>query len=410
LLNTLIRIAVLFSLYTGAAQAQPFPPITGAIPTDSTELMPRKWYQTFGIRGYMQARYNRLLETNPNLQCEQCDRSWGQNGGFFMRRIRLIFYGQLHDRVYIYIQPDFASSASNIGLNYGQIRDAYMDIGVDKKSQFRFRIGQSKVPFGFENMQSSQNRLPLDRNDALNSPLSNERDLGVFFYYAPDHIRKRFTSLIAENLKGSGDYGIVGFGVYNGQTANRPEMNNAPHVVARVTYPFKIKKQIFEPAVQAYTGKYVLYNEQLSSGVKVNSDRTYIDQRVAGTLVLYPKPLGFQAEYNFGRGPEFNPHTDSIETRKLHGGYIMLNYMLPIKGHLIYPFVRGQYYQGGKKHERDARSHTVKELEIGVEWQPIKYFELVAMYTISNRRFEDFQNPINRQGGRLLRLQAQVNF
>jgi len=358
----------------------------------------------------MQARYNRLLETNPDLKCEQCDRSWGEDGGFFMRRIRLIFFGQLHERVYIYIQPDFASSASNIGLNFGQLRDAYMDIGVDRKSQFRFRIGQSKVPFGFENMQSSQNRLPLDRNDALNSPLSNERDLGVFFYYAPEKIRKRFSSLIADNLKGSGDYGVVGFGVYNGQTANRPEMNNAPHVVGRVTYPFQIRKQIFEPSIQAYTGKYVLYNEQLSSGVKVNKDREYIDQRVAGTMVLYPQPFGFQAEYNFGRGPEFNPATDSIELRKLHGGYFMLNYKLSIKNHLLYPFLRGQYYQGGKKHERDARSYTVKELEIGLEWQPIKYFELVAMYTISNRRFEDFQLPINRQGGRLLRLQAQVNF
>jgi phosphate-selective porin len=34
--------------------------------------------------------------------------------------------------------------------------------------KFRLRVGQSKVPFGFENLQSSQNRLTLDRNDALN--------------------------------------------------------------------------------------------------------------------------------------------------------------------------------------------------------------------------------------------------
>jgi hypothetical protein len=35
--------------------------------------------------------------------------------------------------------------------------------------EYRVRIGQSKVPYGFENLQSSQNRLSLDRNDALNS-------------------------------------------------------------------------------------------------------------------------------------------------------------------------------------------------------------------------------------------------
>jgi hypothetical protein len=76
----------------------------------------------------------------------------------------------------------------------------------------------------------------------------------------------------------------------------------------------------------------------------------------------------------------------------------------------LYPFLRGQYYEGGKKHERDARSYTVREAELGLEWEPFSTFELVAMYTLSSRRFEDFQNPVNRQRGRLLRLQAQINF
>lgn len=142
----------------------------------------KKWYDSFSIRGYAQIRYNRLFETNPLLKCEQCDRSWGENGGFFIRRMRVIFSGNLSDNVYFYLKPDFASSVSANALNFGQIRDAYMDIAVNKKSAFRFRIGQSKIPYGFENMQSSQNRLPLDRADATNSSFSNERDLGVFAY------------------------------------------------------------------------------------------------------------------------------------------------------------------------------------------------------------------------------------
>src|SRR5690606_27063174 len=117
---------------------------------------------------------------------------------------------------------DFASSPGGGAMNFVQIRDAYFDVGLDKKNEFRFRIGQSKVPFGFENLQSSQNRLPLDRNDALNSAVSNERDIGVFFYWAPEKIRKRFSMLVREGYKGTGDYGVFGLGVYNGQTANRP--------------------------------------------------------------------------------------------------------------------------------------------------------------------------------------------
>nr|MDQ3395788.1 OprO/OprP family phosphate-selective porin [Bacteroidota bacterium] len=74
------------------------------------------------------------------------------------------------------------------------------------------------------------------------------------------------------------------------------------------------------------------------------------------------------------------------------------------------PFTRFQYYDGGKKHELDARKYNVKELEVGLEWQPVPNFELVAMYTFSDRTFEDFQRPINQQAGSLLRLQLQINY
>lgn len=371
---------------------------------------PKKWFETFSIRGYVQMRYNRLFETNENLGCEQCDRSWGRNGGFFMRRMRIIFFGQISPRVYFYVQPDFASSPSNDRLHFGQIRDAYFDLGLDKDNEFRIRVGQSKIPYGFENMQSSQNRIPLDRADALNSAVTNERDIGAFFYWAPKETRKLFSELVNAGLKGSGDYGVVGFGVYNGQTANSPELNNKLHTVARVSYPFKINKQIVEAGVQAYRGQFVLTRANLSSGVKFKNDLNYLDERIAATAVVYPMPIGFVAEYNVGRGPQFNKVTDSIEVRPLKGGYMQAMYNLKLNKQVFIPFLRYQYYDGGKKHERDARSYQVNELEIGMEWQPVRQFELVAMYTISKRRYEDFVLQNNLQRGQLLRLQAQINF
>ena len=107
-----------------------------------------------------------------------------------------------------------------------------------------------------------------------------------------------------------------------------------------------------------------------------------------------------------GQGPEFNKQSQKIEVQKLQGGYVTFSY---IAGEFI-PFTRLQYYDGGKKHELDARSYTVKELELGLEWQLNEAFELVAMYTFSNRRYEDFQLQDNQQAGSLLRLQAQLNF
>jgi hypothetical protein len=368
----------------------------------------KKWYDTFSIRGYSQVRYNRLLETNENLGCEQCDRSWGGDGGFFIRRMRVIIFGQIGKRAYLYVQPDFASSPSTDKLHFGQLRDAYFDIGVDEDNEFRFRIGQSKVPFGFENMQSSQNRLALDRDDALNSAVSNERDLGVFFYWAPKRVRQLFSDLVKSGLKGSGDYGVFAFGAYNGQTANNPELNDEPHVVTRLTYPFQIGDQILETGVQAYTGRFVL--SSLTSGVKHTESLSYLDQRAAASLTLYPKPFGIQAEYNIGNGPEFNVLTDSIEVQSLRGGYAQVCYQLKLGNHTLFPFCRYQVYDGGKKHEKDARSYNVEEIEYGIEWQPMKQFELVAMYTVSKRRYEDFAKQDNFQSGSLVRLQAQVNF
>lgn len=364
------------------------------------------WYETIQLRGYTQLRYNRLLETNPDLTCIQCDRSWGKNGGFFFRRIRLIFYGNLHERVFFYIQPDFGSSPTGADNNFTQIRDAYFDLALDAKRTFRLRLGQSKVPFGFENLQSSQNRLPLDRNDALNSAVANERDIGVFFYWAPEHIRKRFSHLVRSGLKGSGDYGVVGLGVYNGQTASRPELNNTQHVVARLTYPFEwANGQLIEPFVSAYTGKFVVSKR---SGVLGATEFT--DQRMTAGFVKYPQPWGIQAEYNTGIGPEFNPENQTIESRRLRGGYAQLMYMVQKGTRVTYPFVRAQTYHGGKKHEVDATRHRVRELEVGFEWLPIPKVEWVLMYTFSDRTFEDSLRPDNRQGGRLLRIQCQLNF
>lgn len=367
-----------------------------------------EWYQRISLRGYTQLRYNRLLETNSNLQCEQCDKSWGGDGGFFLRRIRLVLSGQLSDRLSFYIQPDFASSPDGSNNNFGQIRDAYFDLGLDSKNEFRLRFGQSKVPYGFENLQSSQNRLPLDRNDALNSAVSNERDLGVFFYWAPKKSRELFSYLVSSGLKGSGDYGVFALGAYNGQTANKNEANDQPHVVSRFSYPMRLGKQIIEPGLQAYTGKYVV--SSISSGVTANPKNQYKDQRAAATFVLYPQPFGLQMEYNIGTGPEYNPVNNTIEQKELHGGYALASYALKFRKQLLFPFVRYFRYEGGKKFERDARSYRVREFEIGTEWQPFKNFEVVTMYTISKRRFEDALKPLNNQEGRLLRIQLQFNY
>ncbi|MBK7382823.1 MAG: porin [Flavobacteriales bacterium] len=369
----------------------------------------KSWYDSFSIRGYAHLRYNRLLETNDLLRCQACDASWGRGGGIFLRRARVIISGQVHPRVYLYMQTDFAQGVAPNVQNIAQIRDWYMDIGLDPTNEFRVRLGQSKVPYGFENLQSSSERLPMDRADPTNSGTPNERDLGAFLYWSPKKYRGLFKELKEAGMKGTGDYGIVGIGAYNGQSANRAEANDDLNVVARISVPMRIGSQIIEPGVQAYTGRYTVTADQ-RSGAKGNSNWTYDDQRVAGTLVLYPKPFGFLAEYNVGKGPEYDVATDSISTKDLSGGFVTATYKLIVKDQMFMPFARYQVYDGGKKNETDARSYSVNDMEFGVEWLPFKNFELTVEYYLGDRRFEDHGLQSNKQKGELLRIQAQFNF
>lgn len=405
--TTLVTFVILTTALSNISSSFAQDPTPTQSSTPSTSSTAAHWYDKYSIKGYTQLRYNRLLETNPKLKCEQCDKSWGDGNGFFLRRARLIFSGDAAERLYIYIQPDFASDGAPNSQQYFQIRDAYFDVALDSSKEFRFRLGQSKVPYGWENLQSSSNRLALDRTDGINSAAPNERDLGVFFYWAPAEIRKRFKMLVDKGLKGTGDYGVVGAGVYNGQSANRPEGNNNLHKVVRVTYPWELPSgQFFETSIQGYTGLFTVQNKTTG----ISGKDTSTDQRAAASFIWYPQPLGFQAEWNVGKGPKYMGATHSIGSANLQGGYLQAMYKIDVRNQSLTPFTRWQYFAGGKKQELDARAYRVRDVEVGVEWQPFPALEFTADYTISDRRMADATQQSNNQKGSLLRLQAQFNY
>ena len=212
------------------------------------------------------------------------------------------------------------------------MRDWYADLFLTQNKEWRIRAGQSKVPYGFENLQSSQNRLALDRNDALNSAVSNERDFGFFLYYAPTHVRERFRRLVDSGLKGSGDYGMLGFGVYNGQTANQAERNDDKHMIVRAAYPYEFSNgQVLEVGASAYRGMFNVTKAPVvpvggGAAVTPVGNNNIRDQRVAAYFVLYPQPFGLQAEYTYGEGPQLSADRRSIDQSDLYGGYVQAMY------------------------------------------------------------------------------------
>jgi len=57
--------------------------------------------------------------------------------------------------------------------------------------------------------------------------------------------------------------------------------------------------------------------------LETGNDTGIRDERIGGTIVVYPEPLGFQAEWNVGRGSALNNAQDEVIERDLHGGYAM---------------------------------------------------------------------------------------
>jgi phosphate-selective porin len=403
------------------------------------------------IRGYLQVRNTTMLggDEGINLFSDRSvgdDRSNGdQDKNFLIRRARVILFGDIGERLYYYIQPDFASSVggtsnSNAGSgNFAQLRDAYGDLKLTKDNVHRIRVGQSKVPYGFENLQSSQNRLALDRADALNSALKDERDLGAFYYYTPLATQELFKEISKLGLKHSGDYGQFGFGFYNGQGANNRDRNDNYHMVARYTHPWKTESgQIYEAGIQAYTGDYVPVStgayrrRNPTTGVIASVTPTtasegsngFKDERVALSFMMYPQPFGLQGEWTWGKTPGLDIAANQIQEKSLNGGYIQAMYkidnfqFLDTNGTLI-PFIKYQYFDGYNKAESNAAQNHVNDWEIGAEWQIAPEVELVAYYhkmkrtnLVTGIQTAEFPNRVDYEtfDADALRVQLQYNF
>jgi len=351
------------------------------------EKKEKPWYERLAIRGYMQLRFNRLYATEDAFKNDLGDKQIAENNSFSLRRARLVISGDVAPFLAVYLQAEFAGASV-------AMRDWYGDVFLDKKKEFRIRAGQSKVPYGFENLQSSQNRAPLDRSDPINSGVSGERDLGLFGYWTPEAVRKRFKHLVDRGLKGTGDYGVVGIGVYSGQGINVTDKNENRHVIARVSYPFVLGKQILELGGGGYVGKFNVTKKVDPSGLN-----NFRDLRAIASVALYPQPIGFQAEYTLGEGPELVGGT--VEVARLQGGYAMV---IAHAGD-FFPFVRGAFYDGGIKNVDDSQHHVSKELVFGTEWHFKKRIELTAEVDHAKREVGAAE-----VWGTIVRLQAQLNY
>lgn len=394
----------------------------------------KAWYEKLSLRGYSQFRFARTVEqrpggAEPNLLADRSVNGFAEN--FSIRRNRIILFGDVSDQLYLYIQPDFAANipGSQTSVFFAQLRDLYGDVYLDKTKVHRLRVGLSKVPFGWENMQSSQNRIPLDRTDPINTAVSpNERDLGVFYYWTPEDKQTLLRELVDGGLRGSGNYGVFAFGAYNGQGGQLFEQNLGLHLVSRLTLPVRLPSgQVIEAGVQGYTGEYLVEGaaiRALGRGSAITPAGTrntgelagQRDQRVGATFVYYPQPFGFQTEWNWGQGPGLNDAQTAVTSRGLFGGYVMAMYKHDTHDHgVVTPYVRWQYYRGGYRSFANAPFGTHDQWDLGVEWQIRREMELAVEYSLVDGVNLNAVNqpgvvPYRNFDGGVFRVQFQLNY
>ena len=402
----------------GSSSAAPASPVLAA----TTKAKPKAWYDRLQLRGYTQLRVSEVLDGDTDAPAgisrlrSVHDSGVGEKGNFGFRRIRLALQGDVSERVGLYLQGEFASAVTGQANgerreNFFQLRDAYADVYFADRT-IKLRVGQSKVPFGWENLQSSSNRIAIDRADGPNSAVPGERDIGAVLFYTPPRIQKIWDDLAKDGQKLFGNYGAFALGVYNGQGTNRTERNDGLMKIAMATVPFRLDGlggpfggKVLELGVE---GMLNTFQPELRTGGV--SARAVPDNRVNLHAILYPAPFGIQAEWSWGKGPEWDRLIHAPTSRALSGGYVQAMYRIkhsPI-GSLI-PYARWQTYRGGWKTATNAPRISTDEIELGVEWLPLKEFEVTMAYA-RMRRSEADERRAGVARGDLLRAQLQWNY
>ncbi len=377
------------------------------------------WYETLKIDGYTQVRQTEQLNDAAKLIGGlPADRSVDPVQSIVIRRARFKITGDI-GRVSLYTQFDLAASVdSGTSRNFGlQTRDIYADIALDEDREHRIRVGVSKVPYGWVNLQSSQNRLAIERPEALNSAVEGERDQGVYYMYADKASRALFKKHNAEGFKGSGDYAVFAAGFFGGTGLNKADNNGEVHSLVRFTYPWvSASGQMYEAGIGGYAGRFMVTPAAITGvGTPVAATQRqttdgFKDRRASAHFIMFPQPWGIEAEWTSGQGPQLNDARTFIDECYLEGGYVQASYRYQYgEGSELIPFVRWNYYDGARKFGTNAHKMVVNDLDLGFEWQWRPEVELSMMYSLTGERTNATGTAIIKDARRLA-IQLQFNY
>ena len=380
-----------------------------------------RWFERINLNGYAQSRYT--MKSNAKLDNPQGESfSQGHEQEFFFRRIRLVFEGQVSDRIGFFMQ--FANEGNGWTTSNNELVDMRGEYYITKDKINKLYFGLHRVPNSFDTYRSSSQRQELDRAESVQSGAPGERDYGLAYYWTPKIAQERFTRL-ATYHNGPGDYGVFGIMVYNGQGRNQVELNKNKHIGAKLAYPFELPNgRLVETGIFGWLGRYTVnntaalssttaitrcYTNSVENGNGATNGCAVDEHRVTAYIWTPPQPWGFMGEYEIGRGPERNEQ-GIVRQSANYGGYAQVNYSYRYSDTgMIIPYVRYGYYNGGFKNNTAAAADN-SIWNVGLVVEPDTHLRLTTEWMSESRLTQvgmQFGQPQARINGNMLRFQVQ---
>ncbi|MBM3473969.1 MAG: hypothetical protein FJX75_11930 [Armatimonadetes bacterium] len=236
----------------------------------AAEKPKKSWTDTVKVSGYGQVRWQHSPDADD------------PDNVFSLRRARLKITANPTERV----EGQFEVSGDDTEMG---ITDAWLQYQLDDAGEWRVRGGQQRIPFGFEVPQPTQSVIPLELSWVGRTMFPGLRDLGTVVYWTSPEDRARFEEAKKTDL-GTGDYGNVAIGLFNGQGMSEPEANSSKSLCVRLAKPFSVDGHYAEGGVSYWTGKF--HSDAAAAD---------LDDNLLGVHVYVPPhPIGLQAEYYNG--------------------------------------------------------------------------------------------------------------
>ncbi len=300
--------------------------------------------------GYVQSQYS-------------VDRAISPGQDFRVRRARLKLDAAVSDLSALTLQLDAAREV--------ELKDAYVDLGR-RSDPWRFRMGQAKVPFSYEVLESSGNRLEPERTALMGALFPGERDVGAFLHL--------------KSLSGRDSPPVtLDLAVFSGNGPSKADNNDEKDVAVRLRTPVGSRPP--DPTTEA-DSVYVGYLRGRHTSAGQTTDRDYLGGGISKVL----GPVWLRAEAIGGKH----------RGREVFGWYARAAYRIP--DHPGTVFARYERFD----EDRNTDGTDFRNLTVGYEQQLDSKTRVVVAHEF--RRPGPSYSRADKTEGDLTTLRVQVKY